>query len=125
MAVQAPSGIAAIAGADAVVHRDGDGVPGARARTAPVTEALEQAESIRTMIIPVQPQSRAAPIACAARLAAPRRGGRVPAAQPRGGDHRRRERRADDSASGSGPGTSTDFPWIWVWPNFAPCLACP
>jgi hypothetical protein len=32
-------------------------------RTAPMTAALQQAESIRTVIMPVQPHSRAVPIA--------------------------------------------------------------
>jgi len=48
------------------------------------------------MIVPVQPQSRAVPMARAARLAAPRAEAAVIAAQPRRGDHRRRKRRADD-----------------------------
>ena len=43
----------------------------------------------------MQPQARAVPMARAARLAARLRGGGVAAAQPRGRDHRRRQRRAD------------------------------
>ena len=41
-------------------------------RTAPMTAALQEAESSRTMIVPVQPQSLAVPAARTARLAAPR-----------------------------------------------------
>jgi len=77
------------------------------------------------MIIPVQPQSRAAAMAWVARPAAPRAEAAFPP----------RSRVAAmtgaaigvlmTAASAFRPLTSTDFPWIFVWPNFAPCLACP
>ena len=47
------------------------------------------------MIVPVQPQSRAVPMARAARLAAPRAEAALPPRSLRGGDHRRGNRRAD------------------------------
>ena len=42
------------------------------------------------MIVPVQPQSRAVPMACGGEAGRAAGGGGVPAAQPGGGDHRRR-----------------------------------
>jgi hypothetical protein len=47
------------------------------------------------MIIPVQPQSRAAPDGLHSEAGRAARGAGVPAAQPRSGDHRRGQRRAD------------------------------
>lgn len=47
------------------------------------------------MIIALQPYSRAVVIARAAKLAASHTGGGVPAPQPGGDDHWRRQRRAD------------------------------
>ena len=77
------------------------------------------------MIVPVQPQSRAVPMAWAARLAAPRAEAAFPP----------RSRVAAITGADSGvlitaasafrPRTSSDFPWIFVWPNFAPCFWCP
>ena len=77
------------------------------------------------MIVPVQPQSRAVPMARAARLAAPRAEAAFPP----------RSRVAAITGAAIGvlmvaasafrPRTSTDFPWIFVCPNLAPCLACP
>ena len=77
------------------------------------------------MIVPVQPQSRAVPMACTARLAAPRAEAAFPP----------RSRVAAITGADSGvlitaasafrPLTSSDFPWILVWPNLAPCLWCP
>ena len=77
------------------------------------------------MIVPVQPQSRAVPMACAARLAAPRAEAAFPP----------RSRVAAITGAASGvlmvaasafrPRTSSDFPWIFVCPNLAPCFLCP
>jgi hypothetical protein len=77
------------------------------------------------MIVPVQPQSRAAPIAWTARLAAPRAEAAFPP----------RSRVVAITGAAIGvlivaasafrPRTGSDFPWILVWPNLAPCLACP
>jgi len=77
------------------------------------------------MIVPVQPQARAVPMASAARLAAPRPDAALPprrrAAAITGAD----SGVLTTAASAFSPLTSTDFPWIFVCPNFAPCLACP
>src|SRR3984893_8178979 len=74
--------------------------------------------------MPVQPASRAVPMARAARLAAARPEAAFPP----------RSRVAAitgaaigvlmTAASAFRPRTSSDFPWIFVCPNFAPCLAC-
>ena len=77
------------------------------------------------MIVPVQPHSRAVPMAWTARLAAPRAEAAFPP----------RSRVAAITGADSGvlitaasafrPRTSSDFPWIFVCPNLAPCLWCP
>lgn len=77
------------------------------------------------MIVPVQPQSRAVPMAWTARLAAPRA---EPAFPPRSLVAAITGAAIGvlmTAASAFRPLTRTDFPWIFVWPNFAPCLACP
>jgi len=76
-------------------------------------------------MVPVQPQARAVPMACAARLAAPRAEAAFPA--------RSLVAAATGAASGVltapisafSPRTSTDLPWIFVWPNLAPSFWWP
>ena len=77
------------------------------------------------MMVPVQPQSRAVPIAWTAMLAAPRAEAAFPP----------RSRVAAITGADSGvltvaasafrPLTSSDFPWIFVCPNRAPCFWWP
>jgi hypothetical protein len=87
-----------------------------------ITAALQNAESIRTTIVPVQPQSRAVPTDCAAMLAAPRAEAAFPprslVAPTTGAD----SGVLMTAASVFRPRTSTDFPWIFVCPNLAPCF---
>ena len=71
MGLQASPGMAAIAArmlafAGAVTEKNAP-----PRRTTPITAALQNAESGRTTIVPVQPQPRAVPMARAARLAGP------------------------------------------------------
>ena len=77
------------------------------------------------MIVPVQPHSRAVPMARAARLAAPRAEAAFPprsrVAAITGAD----SGVLTIAASAFSPRTSSDFPWILVCPNLAPCLWCP
>ena len=75
--------------------------------------------------MPVQPQSRAAPIACTARLAAPRAEAAFPPRSLVAAITGAAIGVLITAASAFRPRTSTDFPWILVCPNFAPCLACP
>ena len=77
------------------------------------------------MRVPVQPQSRAVPMAEVTTLAAPRAEAAFPP----------RSRVAAITGAGSGvlmvaasafsPRTSRDLPWILVCPNLAPCLWWP
>ena len=77
------------------------------------------------MIVPVQPQSRAVPMARAARLAAPRAEAAFPprslVAAITGAD----SGVLITAASAFRPRTSSDFPWIFVCPNLAPCFWWP
>jgi hypothetical protein len=77
------------------------------------------------MIIPVQPQSRAAAMAWAARLAAPRAEAAFPPRSLVAAITGAAIGVLMTAASAFRPRTSSDFPCIFVWPNFAPCLACP
>ena len=76
-------------------------------------------------MVPVAPQSRAVPMARAARPSAPRAEGAFPP--------RSRVAAATGAASGVltaaisafSPRTSTDVPWVFVWPKRATSLLCP
>ena len=73
----------------------------------------------------MHPHSRAVPMACAARLAAPRAEAAFPPrsllAAITGAD----SGVLTVAASAFSPRTSSDFPWIFVCPNLAPCFLCP
>jgi len=94
-------------------------------RIALVTAALQNAESIRTTIVPVQPASRAVPIARAARLAAPRAEAALPPRSRVAAITGAAIGVLTTAASAFRPQTSSELPWSFVCPNFVPCLACP
>ena len=76
-------------------------------------------------MVPAQPQSRAVPMARAARLAAPRAEAAFPprslVAAITGAD----SGVLITAASAFRPRTSSDLPWIFQCPNLAPCFLCP
>ena len=71
------------------------------------------------MIFPAQPQSRAVPMAWAARRRAAGGAG-VPAAEPGRAQDRGGDRGADHRDQRVSPLTSRYFPAIFAWPNAAP-----
>ena len=77
------------------------------------------------MIVPVQPQSRAVPMARTARLAAPRAEAALPPRSLVAAITGAASGVLITAASAFRPRTSSDFPWIFVCPNLAPCFWCP
>jgi hypothetical protein len=125
MGVQAVSGMAAIAALTAWFIGAVTEKKAPARRTAPVNAAEQNAESARTIRIPVHPVLRAVPTACPAKLAAPREDAALPP----------RSRVAPITGAATGvltvaastfrPRTSRLLPWIFVCPNAAPCLWWP
>ena len=94
-------------------------------RQAPANAAQYNPESARATIVPAHPAARAAPIASAVKLAAPRAvfalppRSRVPAITGAATGVQM------VAASAFSPRTSTVLPEILVCPNAAPCFLCP
>ncbi len=80
---------------------------------------------MRTMMVPVQPQSPAVVMACAARLAAPRAEAALPPRSLVAAITGAESGVLIVAASVFRPRTSSDLPWIFVCPNFAPCFLWP
>jgi hypothetical protein len=76
-------------------------------------------------MIPVQPASRAAPIASASSEAAPRAVLALPPRSLVAAMTGAQSGVLTAAASAFSPRTSTALPWIFVWPNAAPCFLCP
>jgi hypothetical protein len=76
-------------------------------------------------MVPVAPQSRAVPMACAARPSAPRDEGAFPPRSLVAATAGAASGVLTAAMSAFSPRTSTDLPWIFVWPNLAPSFLCP
>ena len=124
-AVQACSGMAAMAAAILVSMFTVTENRAPPRRTAPQNAAEQYAESARTTISPVHPIARAVPMASAANRAAPRAEFAVPPRSRVAAITGAPSGVQTVAASAFSPRTSSDLPWILVCPNPAPCFRCP